>query len=104
MNEFSEKLRELDEDAGDSVDNVDTDETETDELSDTAIWETSKKPTDNVGEASVEINVESLIAELEEEARSGVDNSGRIRRRLEAMMERKRRHSDLADFDDYELD
>lgn len=101
MNEFSEKLRELDEDTRDSVA---TDEVETDEMLDTTTWETAKKPTDNVGEASVEIDVETLVAEVEEEAKDGVDSSGRIRRRLDAMLERKRRHDDLADFDDYELE
>ena len=101
MSELSEKLRELDEDTEESVG---TEDMETDELSDTAVWEASKKPTDNVGEASVELDVESLIAEFEEEASDGVDNSGRIRRRLDAMLERKRRHDDLADFDDYDLE
>lgn len=62
------------------------------------------KTTDNVGEASVEIDVESLVAEFEAEAGGGVDKSGRVRRRLEAILERKRRHEALMDFEDYDLD
>ena len=59
---------------------------------------------DNVGGSSVEIDVEQLLAEFEAEAALGVDASGRVRRRLEAMAERKRRHQALIDFDDYDLD
>jgi hypothetical protein len=64
----------------------------------------SSRKTDNVGEASVEIDVESLVAEFEAEADDGVDKSGRVRRRLEAILERKRRHAALMDFDDYDID
>ena len=71
---------------------------------DTLMMEALAKVTDNVGEASVEIDVESLVAEFEAEASDGVDASGRVRRRLEAIIERKRRHQELADFDDYDLD
>ena len=59
--------------------------------------------TDNVGDASVEINVEELIQELE------VDDAGRpgreqaAKRRLEELMEKKRAKRDLEDFDDYEV-
>ena len=74
------------------------------EFSDTVVWEEKAKKTDNVGEASVEIDVESLVAEVEAEAAHGVDASGRIRRRLDAILERKKRHDDLADFDDYDLE
>ena len=55
-------------------------------------------------EDSVEINVEQLLAEVEAEASRGVDSSVRVRRRLEAIMERKRRHQDLIDFEEYDLD
>ena len=66
--------------------------------------DTDGKKTDNVGEASVEIDVESLVAEFESEAGHGVDRSGRVRRRLEAILARKRRHAELMDFDDYDID
>ena len=59
--------------------------------------------TDNVGDASVEINVEELIHELEGD---GVARPGReqaAKRRLEELMERKRSKRELEDFDDYEV-
>ena len=74
------------------------------DFEDTLMMEAPTKRTDNVGEASVEIDVESLVAEFEAEASDGVDANGRVRRRLEAIIERKRRHDDLADFEDYDLD
>lgn len=59
---------------------------------------------DNVGDPSVEINVEELIHELE--AQGLVSKLGReqdTRRRLEELMERKRARRDLEDFEDYEI-
>ena len=59
--------------------------------------------TDNVGDASVEINVEELIHELEVD---GVARPGReqaAKRRLEELMEKKRAKRELEDFDDYEV-
>jgi hypothetical protein len=59
--------------------------------------------TDNVGDPSVEINVEELIQELEVD---GVTRPGReqaAKRRLEELMERKRSRRDLEDFDDYDV-
>ena len=77
---------------------------ESDEFDDTDVFEAKSDASDNVGGSSVELNVEQLLAEFEAEASSGVDPSGRVRRRLEAMMERKRRHEALIDFDEYDLD
>ena len=59
--------------------------------------------TDNVGDPSVEINVEELIHELEVD---GVTRPGReqaAKRRLEELMELIRAKRDLEDFDDYEV-
>src|SRR5262252_4714879 len=56
--------------------------------------------TDNVGDASVEINVEELIHEIETE--NGNSRPGRelaAKRRLEELMEKKRAKLDLEDFD-----
>lgn len=58
--------------------------------------------TDNVGEQSIEINVESLIAELEAESRH--DKAPEVhcaRRKLEDYLERKRIARELEDFDDF---
>ena len=59
--------------------------------------------TDNVGDPSVEINVEELLQSLEEEAGSkhAGDNVNIARQRLEELMESRRARQDLEDFDDY---
>jgi hypothetical protein len=60
--------------------------------------------TDNVGDPSVEINVEELIHELEADGlatRAGKEQAAK--RRLEELMEQKRSKRDLEDFDDYEV-
>jgi len=63
-----------------------------------------RRETDNVGETSVEIDVESLISELEAERASGVDEKGNLRKRLDEILEKKKHAHDLDDFDDYELE
>lgn len=58
--------------------------------------------TDNVGEQSIEINVESLVAELEAESRQ--DKAPDLlcaRRKLEDYLERKRIAQELEDFEDF---
>lgn len=60
--------------------------------------------TDNVGEQSVEINVEELIANLEAESRQrkpAENCSGR--RRLEDFLEQKRIARELQDMDDFDV-
>lgn len=58
--------------------------------------------TDNVGDPSVEINVEELIHDLEVD---GVvpGREQAAKRRLEELMEKKRCKRDLEDFEDYEI-
>ena len=58
--------------------------------------------TDNVGDPSVEINVEQLIHELEVDGVTPRREQA-AKRRLEELMERKRSKRDLEDFDDYEV-
>lgn len=61
--------------------------------------------TDNVGDASVEINVEELISELEADGLTEACTSEHIekRKRLEELMEERRKQQDLEDFDDYDI-
>ena len=59
--------------------------------------------TDNVGDPSVEINVEELIHDLEVEGLSAAGKEQAAKRRLEELMEQKRAKRDLEDFDDYEV-
>ncbi len=60
--------------------------------------------TDNVGEQSIEINVENLIAEIEAESQQGKSPDVRCaRRKLEDYLERKRIAQDIEDFEDFEV-
>jgi len=81
----------------------DEDDEESEEEDTAGGTETAAAETDNVGDASVEINVEELIHELEGD---GVARPGReqaAKRRLEELMEKKRAKQELEDFDDYEV-
>ena len=58
--------------------------------------------TDNIGEQSVEINVESLIAELEADSHEGPPADMKCaRRKLDDYLERKRIAQELEDFEDF---
>ena len=59
--------------------------------------------TDNVGDPSVEINVEELIHELEIDGITRAGKEHAAKRRLEELMEKKRSKRDLEDFDDYDI-
>ena len=60
--------------------------------------------TDNVGDPSVEINVEDLIQELEAESlEAAPENECEAKRRLEELMDKKRAERDLEDFEDYDV-
>jgi len=80
------------------------DEEETDEAEDEADDEPVVAETDNVGDPSVEINVEALIHELEaESSKSRPSREHAAKRRLEELMEQKRAKRELEDFEDYEI-
>jgi len=107
----SEEDEDLDEDTEETEDSSETEETEETEEAEEAddgedeVEETAAAPeTDNVGDPSVEINVEALIHEIEAEGEAS--RPGRelaAKRRLEDLMERKRSKRELEDFDDYEI-
>jgi hypothetical protein len=59
--------------------------------------------TDNVGDPSVEINVEALIHQLEVDGVTRPAREQAAKRRLEELMERKRAKRELEDFDDYDV-
>ena len=64
----------------------------------------SEPATDNVGDPSVEINVEELLQTLEAELPENLeDKTGGARHKLEEIMESKRAKQDLEDFDDYQF-
>lgn len=64
----------------------------------------NEESTDNVGDPSVEINVQDLITELEADGLTKkLDGGLGARKRLEELMEKRRARRDLEDFDDYEI-
>jgi hypothetical protein len=79
------------------VDEEDEEETEDEDS------EASAPETDNVGDPSVEINVEELIHELEVDGIARPSREQAAKRRLEELMEKKRSKRELEDFDDYEV-
>lgn len=58
---------------------------------------------DNVGDLSVEVNVEELVSDIEASQGSG-PGAAAARRRLEELMEEKRIRRMLEDLDDYDFD
>jgi hypothetical protein len=88
----SEKKKEEDE-----IEEEDEEEAEEEEAGEAAA------ETDNVGDPSVEINVEELIHELEADGVTRAGGEKAAKRRLEELMEKKRSKRDLEDFDDYEV-
>jgi hypothetical protein len=107
------KLKESEEDEDLDEETEETAETEeetaeTEEAADESesdAEETAAAPeTDNVGDPSVEINVEELIHEIEAEGEGS--RPGRelaAKRRLEDLIERKRSKRELEDFEDYDV-
>jgi len=96
------KLKESEED--EDLDEETEETEEADEGEDDAEESAAPPETDNVGDPSVEINVEALIHEIEAEgdtSRPGGELAAK--RRLEDLMEKKRAKRELEDFDDYEV-
>ena len=76
----------------------------TEDLAAEELEDDEAEATDNVGDPSVEINVESLILQLEADGLvNRIGDEKNTRRRLEELMERKRAMRELEDFDDYEV-
>ncbi|WP_405220218.1 hypothetical protein [Lentisalinibacter sediminis] len=79
------------------------DEFEDEDMEDADLAAEDDADDDNVGELSVEINVEQLVAEIEG-SQSGGTGSFAARRRLEELMEQKRFERALRDMDDWDFD
>ena len=60
--------------------------------------------TDNVGDISVEVNVEDLIAQIESESKGGPAPDGSARRKIEDILEEKRVAKEIMDLDDFDID
>lgn len=82
--------------SADEDDDLDLDEEEDSEDDDTVVF-SSAKGADNVGDVSVEINVEELIAELEASEDSSAARKKEVRRRLEEIREQREAMKELDD-------
>lgn len=88
---------EEDEEALSDEDNVDLDDEEDpDDDEDTEVF-SGRKGSDNVGDVSVEINVEELIAELEASQDTAAARKKEVRRRLEEIREQREAQKELED-------
>ena len=82
------------------ADDSDFDDFDDDDMVDTIVLPESET-TDNVGDVSVEINVEELITKIEQTADEESKRKKEIRRRLEELAEMKSLEDTFAiDFDD----
>ena len=61
-------------------------------------------PTDNVGDISVEVNVEDLIAQIESESKGGPAPDGSARRKIEDILEEKRIAKEIMDLEDFDIE
>jgi len=60
--------------------------------------------TDNVGDISVEVNVEDLIAQIESESKGGSAPDGSARRKIEDILEEKRIAKEIMDLEDFDIE
>lgn len=84
-------------------DGLELDEEEDAEEDDGTVAFSSGKSTDNVGDVSVEINVEELIAELEASEDSAAARKKEVRRRLEEIWEQREARKELEDTFSFDL-
>jgi hypothetical protein len=102
--EAADEFVDYDESSANAAGSDDFDDFDGDEYDDTPIFSTSGDVDDFIGDNSIVFDVNELVAEFEAESELRSSPAARLRRRLEALAERKRRHAELMDFDDYEID
>lgn len=86
------------------VDEIDDDIEDEDVDEDNDVEEMDDDDDDNVGDISVEINVEELVAKLEATDSDDVARRREIRRRLEELEEMRRANRDLDSTFNFDLD
>ncbi len=74
------------------------------EIQEDTVVLTETASTDNVGDVSVEINVEELVAEIEASQGDDAHKKKEIRKRLEEIQERREAMKDLGDTFNIDLD
>lgn len=82
----------------------DTDVFDSSDFSATIVLEDDDSDESFLDDSSSMSGVAEILADFEHEAQQELNPARRVRRRIEALAERKRRHQDLMDFNDYEID
>ncbi len=104
MDERNIELQDADDDLDDDDAFTDTDVLHSSAYAESDDFDADYDDDEFVGESSVIFDVDDLVAEFEAESETKDRNpSSRLRKRLEAIAERKRRHADLLDFADYDI-
>ena len=91
-------------DAGSTREPEQVDDDFEDEASEDTLVSEDDVEGDNIGDISVEINVEELVAKLEATNRDDVARKREIRRRLEELEEMRRASKDLDNTFNFDLD
>ena len=86
--------------AGDVVEDVEA----TDEAEDTVVLSEDMDDVDNIGDISVEINVEELVAKLEATDDDNVARKREIRRRLDELREQREAEAEIDSTYNFNLD
>lgn len=92
----------LNDETDEDDDFADTDVLESSDFAETALLEDDMDDS-FLNDPSTAFDVAELLADFEQD-NYHLDPSRRARKRIEALAERKRRHQDLLDFDDYEIE
>lgn len=94
-------------DDDEEIDEVDDDDVELEDDDDGADEDTvvfsTEKGSDNIGDVSVEINVEELLTEFESLHSTDVERKKEIRRRLEEIREQREAMKELEDTFSFDL-
>lgn len=89
---------------GERADDVDEDIEATDAAEDTVVLSEDLTDVDNVGDISVEINVEELVAKLEQTSSDDVNRRREIKKRLEELREQREAEAELDSTFNFNLD
>ena len=85
------------------LDDAVIDDIDDDDEDDEAFTETDILRSDNVGDVSVEINVEQLVSDIEA-VQTGGDDSAAARRRLDALRDEKELMKAMRELDEFEFE
>jgi hypothetical protein len=91
-------------DAGGTREPDEVDDVVEDEATEDTIVSDSALDSDNIGDISVEINVEELVAKIEASDDVDVDRKRGVRRRLDELEDRRRTDDDLDSTYNFDLD